>query len=139
MIDQIPMPTALDRSTTVFEGIRLGARPTIRPRIQSVPASVTSCARFFGPMTVPVHAIPIRQRTINVVGSDQGQCVGVQRPFSEGHRLQIAILWSPCGQIHQDKSHVTGWSFKVHESTTMIYDKNTQSSQNCAIRKVRVW
>ena len=28
-------------------------------------------------MTVPVHAIPIRHRTINIVESDQGQDVGV--------------------------------------------------------------
>ena len=77
VIDQVPMPTALDRSPTVFEGIRLSTRPTTRPRIQSVPALITSCARFFGPMTVPVHAIPIRHRPINIVGSDQGQGAGV--------------------------------------------------------------
>ena len=88
VIDQIPIPTALGRSTTVFEGIRLGARPTIRPRIESVRALIASCASFLDPMTVPVHAIPIRHRTINIVGSDQGQGVAVQHPLSEGHRLK---------------------------------------------------
>ena len=88
VIGQIPMATALDRSTTVFEGIRLRTRPTIRRTIHVVRASVASCKRSFGPMTVPVHAIPIRHRTINVAGSDQGQNVGFQHPLSEGHRLQ---------------------------------------------------
>ena len=53
--------------------------------------------------------------------------------------MQIAILWSPCGQIHQDKSRVTVWSFKVHESTTMIYKMKIKRCNSSDPRVNALW
>ena len=68
----------------MFEGIGLDASPTMH----AMRALIAWCTSPLGAMTVAVQAIPKRHGTVFIVWSDEGQRVGVQRPFCEGERLQ---------------------------------------------------